>query len=212
MAENKYNIQDLFKLIWNYEALPYPMIFQPWNSIPMRPKQYDIKTSATKQVSDKGVDFYAKNALGIEVFMPITLTDPKSDSNGQKETKLFLENTIISCRLKKTIIETPLVNQQGTVKEVISIDDWDIDIKGIIVSPDTEYYNSYPDAAVKLLTDMVFIGNSLEIQNALTAICLSDNEKIVIKEFSLPEMRGVENAQAFELRCVSDLEFKLIID
>ncbi len=206
MAENKYNIQDLFKLIWNYEALPYPMVFQPWNSIPMAPKNYIIKDTTFKTRSDLGEPFYAKNALGIEVFMPVSLEDEAT------KTTLQLENTIISCRLKKTIIETPLVNQQGTVKEMISIDDWDIDIKGIIVSPDTVYYNAYPDAAVKKLKDLVFIGNSLKIHNALTAICLAENEKIVIKEFSLPEMRGVENAQAFELKCVSDLEFKLIID
>jgi hypothetical protein len=207
MATNKYNIQDLFKLIWNYERLPYAMILDPTEELTAalgRPS-FMIPHTTFKTRSDLGEPFYAKNALGIEVFMPITLEDKTSRKS------LQLENTIISVRQKKTIVETSLVNRQGTVKEIISMDDWEIDIKGIIVSPDKVYYNAYPDGAVKDLKDMYKLGNALDIHNALTAICLQDGELVVIKELNFPEMRGVENAQGFELKCVSDLKFDLIV-
>jgi len=34
----------------------------------------------------------------------------------------------------------------------------------------------------------------------------------VIKQFSLPEMIGIQHAQAYELICVSDEDFELNID
>ena len=80
MATNKYNIQDLFKLIWNYERLPYAMILDPTEELTAalgRPS-FDIPHTTFKTRSDLGEPFYAKNALGIEVFMPITLEDKTS--------------------------------------------------------------------------------------------------------------------------------------
>lgn len=179
-------------------ALPYPLtplLFSKRGQHVQGLTQYDESRPALrKNVSNLSEPFYATNISGMEFFMPITIGG------------LLLQNTIISMTLKKTIIETPLVNRQGTVKEMISCDDWDINIKGMIVGEG----NDYPDEEVKKLKDLVYDKDeALEIHNALTAICLSKNEKVVIRELLWMEMKGIQNAQAFELKCVSDLMFDL---
>ncbi|MBP1637451.1 MAG: hypothetical protein H6Q18_240, partial [Bacteroidetes bacterium] len=134
-------------------------------------------------------------------FLPIWLI--KSDGK-----KFMLQNTVSSIVSKKTIVETQLVNQQGSVKEEISIDDWEINVKGIIISPDMDY----PDQQVLELRQLYKTSESLEIENARTSLLFEDNEKVVLKNLKFPEVKGFENMQAFECDLVSDIEFKLIIE
>ena len=136
--------------------------------------------------------------------MPIFLVHKKDG----KEKSLLLENTIFSMKLKKTIVETPLINRQGSVKEQISIDDWDITIKGMIVSPD----NEYPEDAVTELKEFVNYNEALGISNVLTSIFFAENENVVIKDFDLAEMRGIQHAQGFTMNLTSDVAFDLIIE
>ena len=63
------------------------------------------------------------------MFLPIWLI--RSDGS-----QLLLQNTVSSFANKKTIVETPMVNRQGTFKEEISLSDWDMNVKGLIVSTD----------------------------------------------------------------------------
>ncbi|MDD2965542.1 MAG: DUF6046 domain-containing protein [Bacteroidales bacterium] len=199
MALTKYDIGDLFQLVWNYRALPYPMLLLPDGRLldPKKLPKYDpILIPARKETSELGVPFYSVNNVGMEIFMPVWL-------NG-----LQLENTVVSMSLKKIIVETPLTGRSGSVKEMISTADWEIDIKGIIVSNS----NDYPDAEVKELKDLIDLNEALEIQNVLTAICLSEGQKVIVDEFRLLDNRGVDNAQPFEIRLTSDIPFELIIE
>jgi len=225
MAKVEYDIPKLFEIVFNYRMAPYPLliaespyimastqgipgVFMPDTSLPFatRPNQdYNITIPSRREYSNVGQPFYAKNLLGLEMFMPITLIHKSTDN---VEQKLLLQNTIISMRTKKTIVETPLINRQGSVKELISIDDWDIRIKGMIVSPD----NDYPDDAVKELKDFVDFNEALDIASVLTAIFLDKDEKVVIRDFELSEMRGIQHAQGFTMSLISDIDFKLIIE
>jgi len=206
MAGITFDIKDLFSIIWNYKALPFPFVFNPSSKVTHEITDYNIPKGNRKTKTDRGEDLYGKNLLGVEVFMPVKLKDPIA------KTELQLENTLLDISLKKTIIETLLVNRQNCVKEIIAVEDWEINIKGIIVSADEQYYNSYPDREVKKLRDMVYVGNALEIINALTDLCFSQNEKVIITNFRLLDARGLENAQPFEIEMSSDIAFELIIE
>ena len=223
MAKAEYDIPKLFEIVFNYRMAPYPLlsaerpfimaatkgipgIRMPDTALPFadRPNQdYIIPKWMHRDNSNLGQPFYAKNLLGMEMFMPITLIHKKDNV----EKKLLLQNTIISMKMKKTIVETPLINRKGTVKEQISIDDWDIGIKGMIVSAD----NEYPDDAVTELRDFVNINEALDIASVLTAIFLNEDEKVVIRDFELSEMRGIQHAQGFTMSLISDVQFELII-
>jgi len=195
----KHNLGDIFQSIWGYTALP---VFLSNADVIRNEESFNFNAeSLRREVNLNGVPFYAKNNNGNEVFMPIWLI--KEDGS-----KLLLSNTVSDMTSQKNIVETPLVNRKGTVKEEISVSDWVINVKGIIVSADV----NYPDAQVQELNELYDLGTALGIQNARTSLVLAGDEMVVIKNLKLREIKGVKNIQAFEMQLISDLNFELIIE
>lgn len=182
---NEFDLLDIFKSVWGYAAPPYLYSLQNKNA---QRREYNILNEP----------FYGLNDNGNEVFMPIWLEDVY-------KKKFMLQNTVSSIVSKKTIIETPLVSRQGTVKEEISIDDWEINIKGIIVSPDYDY----PDRQVSDLRKIYESGQAYKIINARTSLLLDGSERVVFRNLKFPEIKGRKNIQAFECDLVSDIYFSL---
>lgn len=218
---SEHDLGQIFKSVWGYNAPP--LLFGLQNTVeaalfPASKANSEFGFGVPvprREISILGPKFYAKNANGNEVFMPTWLIAPGM-------TPYLLQNTVMSLTNKKTIIETPMVNRRGSVKEEISIEDWEINIKGIIVSEDFDY----PDYQVQQLLQYYNMGIAIEIENARTALALNvDNvfvdagsiaaknaiEKVVIKSLTLPELKGMKNLQAFEMNLVSDNDFDLII-
>jgi len=203
---NEFDLVGIFKSVWGYA--PAPFLFTSQNNVEKRIlgqksefSEYSFEQpSERREKNIQGSPFYALNHNGNEVFLPIWLID----SFG---VEFMLQNTVSSIVSKKTIVETQLVNQQGSVKEEISIDDWEINVKGIIVSPDMDY----PDQQVQDLVKLYELSDSLGIDNARTSVCLQKGEKVVIKSLKFPELKGMKNLQPFEMDLVSDVEFTLFI-
>lgn len=207
MERYEFDTASLFEVFFGYRALPYPgVIFNRMKGDTeirqAEEYQFEIATPHLKEqlMSNKGVKYYAKNTLGNLMFMPVTLTPTGG-------TDILLENTVISLTCKKTIVETPLVARRGTVKEEISINDWDIDIKGIIVGQ-----KNYPESEVDKLKELFEANEALKINNVLTSIFLNGQEKVVVKSLELGDNRGMEHVQPFTMQLVSDTEFDLYIE
>jgi hypothetical protein len=200
------NLKEIFKQAWGYVAPLYPefVVRGLLTKNDFLADDFNFPAIATKKkISDKGVSLYAVNGLYREVFMPVWLSEKDTYSK-----TYLIPNTTISITSKKNVVITPLVNRDGSVKEEISIDDWDINIKGVIVSKGFDY----PDTEVQTLIDWYQKRVALNIQNAKTAMCLGETEKVIIMDLSLPEVKGFENTQPFELKLVSDTPFSLYID
>lgn len=201
---NEFDLVDIFKSVWGYTSAPF--LFSLQNKVEKKIFGRDSESSEfsfsepseRREYNIKGSPFYGQNNNGNEVFLPIWLI--KADG-----TKFMLQNTVSSIVSKKTIVETPLVARQGSVKEEISIDDWEINVKGVIVSPDMDY----PDQQVADLRNIYSLGESFEMENARTSLLFGENEKVVIRSLKLPEVKGFKNIQAFELDFVSDIPFSL---
>ena len=202
---NIIDLQRIFKDTWGYIGLPFPEIMaKAIVGIPQqyRAGEYHFERPIEPIYSQKGVSIRIENEKGIDIFMPIWL------SNADREAMQYLlPNTMMSLTSKKNIVVTPLVNRDGTVKEEISLGDWEINIKGVLVG----FGNSYPDAEKQTLVNWYKEKRAFHIQNARTAVCLGDNEKVVITELNFPEIRGYENTQPYELKLLSDVEFSLYI-
>lgn len=110
---------------------------------------------------------------------------------------------------QKNIVETALAGsaRRGTVKELISVEDYQITIRGIALTEEMEKKLQYPEDMVKKINDLFNNPVSLEIECALTN--LLGIYRVVIKSVAFPEMVGVQHAQAYELQCVSDEDFDL---
>lgn len=127
-----------------------------------------------------------------------------------KIARVLLPNEpTISISSRKNIVETALAGstRRGTVKELIAIEDWEITIRGIALN--TESRDVYPEDQVKKLNQLYGKNAALDIECALTN--LLGIYRVVIKSFSLPEMVGIQHAQAYEFVCVSDEDFVLEI-
>jgi len=203
---NTIDLQKIFKDTWGYIGLPFPeIITKVITGIPQRYRadNYKFDYQYVHVLSQKGVSIRTGSEKGIEIFMPVWLSRTDRDA-----MHYLLPNTTMNITSKKNIVITNLVNRDGTVKEEISLGDWEIGIRGVLVGKD----NVYPDEEKQTLVDWYKEKRTFSIQNARTTICLSENEKVVITELRFPEIRGYENTQPYELKLLSDVEFSLYID
>lgn len=204
---NEHDLAEIFKEVWGYTAFPF--LFSLQNKVEgaifkksKTSEEYQFEpASERREFSRHTVPYYANNNNGNEMFLPIWLIRP----DGQQ---LLLQNAVSSFINKKTIVETPLVNRRGSVKEEISISDWDINVKGLIVSPD----DGYPEDDVFALKELYDLSLALGIQNVRSSLLMEGDEKVVIRSLKFPEIKGMKNVQAFEMDLVSDYSFSLIIE
>lgn len=203
---NEIDLKAIFKSVWGYAAPPF--LYSLQNKVEKSlfgseatNSGYSFGNLADRRVfSITGTDFYSKNNNGNEVFMPTWLRPPGGDW-------FLLQNTVMSLANKKTIVETPMVNRRGSVKEEVSIEDWEINVKGIIVSSDYDY----PDDQVQSLVSIYEQEMALDIMNVRTDLTIKGDEKVVLKSLTFPELKGMKNIQPFELNMVSDNQFDLYL-
>lgn len=193
---NTFDIAQLAYLTFGLKTLPFPWI--PNRNKTVQAQDFDVNIAAArKENTAKGSQLYAQDSLGGWYFMPVFIT--------HQGTKYELDNAIISITTKKTIVETPLVGVRGAVKELISIDDYKISIKGFLTGED------YPEQKVEELKSLFEINQAVELESAITDILLPWQKKVVITALSLPPTPGVETIQAYSIELTSDQPFELII-
>lgn len=135
---------------------------------------------------------------GRSVFMPVQIGELLLPN----EPTVFISG-------RKEIVKTRLAGskRKGSVKELIGVDDYVITIRGIAITHNST--TVYPEATVKGIIDLYNQNASLEIRSAITN--LLGIYRVVIESIDFPEMIGVQHAQAYQLKCVSDEEFVLEI-
>lgn len=128
----------------------------------------------------------------IYVFMPVTL--------GGVEIK----TPIVSIDSSKNIIKTDLASGNGSVKELVNINDYNITITGAIIGE-----KDYPVNEVQELVNLYNRNEALDISNALTELVMPSGTKVVITNLSLPTVQGFEHVQPFTMNLQSDFDFSL---
>jgi len=158
--------------------------------------QYNFdKYPLKKQETGLGSPLWGKNSKGLFYFMPVKLGG------------IELPNALVSFSGKKNIVETPLIGYKGSVKELINIDSYDIMIRGIAIDD----ANSFPDELILDLEGLWARNEAMTLECALTDIFLQEDDHVIIKGFRMPEMKGIEHAQAYEFELISDQYFELTI-
>ncbi|WP_440132751.1 DUF6046 domain-containing protein [Chitinophaga sancti] len=155
------------------------------------PKNFKVPNQPAN--NKRGTSYYGNASYNTSYFMAV------------KIGTLELYNPVISISSKKTIVQTPLVYRSGSVKELVSKDDFKINIKGIIIRDD----NIFPDNEISELVDLYNRNAALPIYCALTSLVFSEGETVVITDLSFPATPGTQNIQAYEMNLISDLKFIL---
>ena len=198
MAEFDFSINSLFERAFGIGR------GKPYDAGQLREDEsVEIEYEDVEVASEEGTEFVSvRNALnartpqGEAIFLPVKIgglllpNEPTISFSKEK-------------RIEKTVL--PGSRRRGTVKELISSEDWQITIRGIAINYESKIF--YPEDQVKKLIDLDAEERALDIQCALTS--LLGIYRVVIKKISLPEMIGIQHAQAYELQCVSDEDFVL---
>ncbi len=174
----QFDLNTLYQNVFGYVGLPYPI-----GKLDTHPF---IRIGGLKDG-----ELNTKDLLGRPVPMPVKLNDT-----------LTLPNAVISISGKKNITETPLLgtSRRGTVKEMITTEDYSIQVRGIIVSENDDF----PENVIKEIRKIFELRKTITIE---CPICQTfDINKIVITDFNLPEIRGI-HAQAYEINAISDDDF-----
>jgi len=142
--------------------------------------------------------------LGKEIWLPVKFVNLDSTLFGESE--LMLPYTVIEIEAKKTIVKTPLAERKGTVKELYSIDDFIINLKGFVID---ETRRIWPEKELDMLNKLWSLNEAIEFDNALTNIFLEKDTRVVIEDLKLPAMEGKKHIRAFSMKLESDSVFTL---
>lgn len=200
----KFSVKDVLLDIIGYKGLPYPGVWLPTvsrsGSGRFTGKDFDNDSDYAdeKTTSDKGSVLRKKDAQGRYYFMPVVFEHKGKDYE--------IPNAVISFTGKKNVVETAMVGRKGSVKELISIDDYEISIQGIASSDD------FPEAAIAELNELYTINEAITLKCALTDIFMEEDDRVIIRSIDISDMKGSETFQVFKIDLVTDRSFELTIE
>jgi hypothetical protein len=210
------NAFDLYQLVWGYRATPYPLgelgsltrlqrIGSKKNN-----NQFDPATSqAIAKYTNLGAVVRYTDSFGFEMLFPVWVINP--NEKDPEKSKILLPYSTVEIEGSKNIVTTPLVGRNGSVKEIINIDDYKITIKGIYVNRESPL----PEEGLKQFSQLWQINKALQIDSAIMRHTIGDMAGgggytyATLEKFKLPDMRGTAHAQAFELEFTTDINLEL---
>jgi hypothetical protein len=157
---------------------------QPFN-VPAQARQ-DLTTRRTNAEIVREIN-------GKPYYLPVELND------------MLIQHCVMSITAQKRIVETPMVNRRGSVKELISVDDYKIQLDGFLIRED----GTFPDTEIDELVRLFELNESIPLRSALSDYFLIEEDRVVIKSLDFPSMRGTTNVKNFRMSLVSDSIFEL---
>lgn len=187
---NSFNLTELYQKAFGVKGVRFAM--------PTTSNEQAAISYSGLNVADR-LQAKVQSVLGTPIFEQITLKD------GAKEYTMP-DWPLIDIAFTKNIIKTPLKGFNGSVKEFINIDDYQIQIRGILIN----YANDeYPYDMLAELQNMCTINKELQVTSPV--LNLLDVHNLVITDVRYPEVEGYNHIQPFVLQALSDEPVELII-
>jgi len=182
-----YDIADIVEKVYGYK--PYSLSAFPADNNAENP--YQVKQIQKRTI--KGSNVYGgQDLIGREVFLPVTI-----EAGGKNYEFPY---SVLAMRRKKFMVETPMVERSGSVKEDIGLDDWVISMKGFLIDP----LNQFPDDQLYELNELFKRREAVRLKCALSDIFLEENDHVVITEFDIPDKSKVIGVKEFVFAMRSD--------
>lgn len=171
-------------------------------------KGFGLKALETS-IYDKRIPALGQDAplhtseLGTGVFSDLDISSASyvdQNTGLTKTTPAFkLDTVLFVVAQQKSIVLTPIIGRNGTVKEYISDNDFSINVRGIITSGQNGIYprQSFKDLFDNLKAPIALPVNSWYL-NQMGIFSL------VVTDYTLPQREGYYAQQLFELNCLSD--------
>jgi hypothetical protein len=143
--------------------------------------------------------------LNREIWLPTRLAELNIEN--YKRSEFYLPYCAVKISGKKTIVKTPLAERQGSVKELYSIDDYSISLKGFFIDNKNRLF---PEDDLDVLRQVFELKHAFAIDNALINIMLGREVKVVMESFDLPEVEGGrKHVRPYNIQLESDSVFTL---
>lgn len=153
----------------------------------------DITSGNEFLISDQ-----SKSALlGVPVFCDLVLESPEDRS-----VRLNIINPMITLTQVRNITRTVVQGRNGTVKEFIADNDYEIDVTGALFSGDGSYPQNDVDVLIKLLKTQ----RELDVNSHL--LQLFGIYSAVVTEYKLSQTL-MKDMQLFSLKMISDEPYEL---
>lgn len=194
-----YNVFDILRTVKGYQAIPFVPAERITPKSKMATPDYNNGDGADRAMQSVTGAPLRKVQNGLWYFMPVTFT--------HKGKKWEFNEAVVSITGKKNIVETPMVGRKGSVKELISIDDFEIKLVGVLENESGDY----PEQEMQDLVTLWEKNEAIKMSCALTDYFLKDDDSVVIKTIDPITVEGQEDIQAFNMTLVSDSPFELEI-
>jgi hypothetical protein len=162
-----------------------------------------VEGSTSSAISLNGIDTIdinpetATSILGTPIYEVVKLKTPDGSSYNLPDASL------IDASQAKIIIKTQIQGRPGRVKEFISLDDFSIEIRGLIISQN----DNYPLDEVRKLSEIFKINSELQVE-ALVLNMLGIHN-IVIEDIKWPRLEATPSVQPFTISASSDTPIEL---
>ncbi len=114
-----------------------------------------------------------------------------------------IDAVVMTITQSKNIVTTPIQGRNGTVKEYISDNDYQIEIEGVLATRD----NSYPIDDVNNLIEILKAPVAIKmVSKYLAHFGITD---VVVTGYEMPQSTGYENIQQFRISGLSDKPVEL---
>lgn len=197
-AEYNMRLVELLRYTWGYKRL----YFVP--QVSRHKKGEKAKYDGLEALSVNVVN--RSSLLNTPILMPLKIQiSPKGEP-----TEFFTlpNEPIVEIRGTKKIVETEIDGQDGSFKELYSLGDYMITIRGVAV--DENYSNeNYPEELVRKLRTVYELRHHLEVVGPLFTIF--NIKYIAIKDFNLVPNAGEQSMAPYEFVALSDKEYKLTL-
>ena len=185
----------------------------------LKAKYYNTKINEEEQ-DENTPDPQVTSYLGTPVFAQLLFIPGKyKDVKGEEvvygeilkndyNNENFVINTVlIDVSQQKQIVKTNIQGVSGTVKEYISKGDYQITIRGALVS---ESSVRYPEEEVSQLTEYLEAETSIGVASRFLDD-IFNIQNIVVESFNFPQVEGTQNVQLFEVSAISDDPIELTV-
>jgi hypothetical protein len=178
------------------DAFNVPVVLPVASLIPVKLSSPDV------EVRKYEASALRKSRLGTYVYESLEL----KDQNGEV-IYTFPDTVLIHlAENSKNIVRTPMQGKDGTVKEYIGMDDWQLRIMGMLINPTSK---DYPEDLKSELTRIYERNEALRIDGS--SLCTLGIHQIVFSSIKFDRKPGQPSSVAFTIEAYSDEPVELEI-
>ncbi len=202
MASVKFDIRKLYGEVWG--GLVFPELLRRAGGV----QDFLFGKGNNTQIAQT-------NALGKPVQSELTLAL-------EGEELRFVVPPVLTLQGSINVVETAVAGLNGSIKEIASVNDYSVNIKGFLVSNEfTEVVqdglqyrlnpNDFPEKQLRQLRRFFEAKKAVNVKES-RLLSFFNIKKLLFKSINFPELEGYAYIIPFEAETVSDSEYTLIIE